>query len=60
MGIMKGTFPDEHWVSYVRDESLRSTPEAKTTLHVNKLENKKQTNKQTVNSPRIEHSFYSL
>ena len=36
-GVM-GTCEDEHWVSYVRDESLGSTPEAKTALHVNYLE----------------------
>ena len=35
MGIKEGTFRDEHWVPYVRDESLVSTPEAKTTSHVN-------------------------
>ena len=35
MGIKEGTFQGEHWVSYVRDESLGSTPEAKTTLYVN-------------------------
>ena len=33
MGIKKGTLRDEHWVSYVRDESLGSTPEVKITLH---------------------------
>ena len=32
---IKGTFRDEPWVSYVRNESLDSTPEAKTTLYVN-------------------------
>ena len=31
----EGTFRDDHWVSHVRDESLGSTPEAKTTLYVN-------------------------
>ena len=35
MGIKEGTFWDEHWVSYVRGESLDSTPEAKTTLCIN-------------------------
>ena len=35
MGVKEGTFQDEHWVSYVRNESLGSTPEAKTTLYVN-------------------------
>ena len=34
MGIKEG-IKDEHWVSYVSDESLSSTPEAKTTLCVN-------------------------
>ena len=29
---------DEYWVSYVSDESLGSTPEAKTTMYVNYLE----------------------
>ena len=27
MGIQEGTCWDEHWVSYVSDESLNSTPE---------------------------------
>ena len=31
MGIEEGTGGNGHWVSYVRDESLGSTPEAKTT-----------------------------
>ena len=35
IGIKEGTLQSEHWVSYVRDESLASTPEAKTTLYVN-------------------------
>ena len=35
MGIKEGTLQDEHWVSYVRNESLGSTAEAKTTLYVN-------------------------
>ena len=30
--IKEGTC-DEHWVPYVRDESLSSTPEARTTLY---------------------------
>ena len=34
MDIKEGTW-DEHWVSYVRDESLGSTPKAKTALCVN-------------------------
>ena len=32
MGIKEGTCWDEHWVFYVRDESLGSTPETNTTL----------------------------
>ena len=36
MGI-EGTCWDEHWVLYVSDELLGSTPEANTTLHVNKV-----------------------
>ena len=39
-GIAKDTLQDEHWVPYVRDESLGSTSEAKTTLYVNLLEDK--------------------
>ena len=35
MGIKEGTCWDEPWVSYVRDKSLGSTPEAKTILYVN-------------------------
>ena len=35
IGIKEGTFRDEHWVSHVRDKSLGSTPEGKTTLYVN-------------------------
>ena len=35
MGIKESTCWDEHWVLYVSDESLDSTPEAKTTLYVN-------------------------
>ena len=35
MGIKEGTFRDEHRVSYLRDESLGCTPEAKTILCVN-------------------------
>ena len=35
MSIKEGTFQDEHWVSYVRDESLGSIPETKTILYVN-------------------------
>ena len=35
MDIKKGTCWDEHWVSYVSDELLNSTPETNTTLYVN-------------------------
>ena len=35
MGIKEGAFGDENWVSYMRDESLGSTPETQTTLYVN-------------------------
>ena len=35
MGIKEGTCWDEHWLLYVRDGSLGSIPEAKTTLYVN-------------------------
>ena len=38
MDIKEGTCWEEHWVLYVSDESLGSTPEAKTTLHVDSLE----------------------
>ena len=34
MGIKRGTC-DEHWVLYVSDESLNSTPETKFTIYVN-------------------------
>ena len=34
MGIKEGT-RDEHWMSYVSDESLNSTPETNITLYVN-------------------------
>ena len=34
-GIEEDTCWDEHWVLYVSDESLDSTPEAKTILYVN-------------------------
>ena len=37
MGIKEGTC-DEHWVLYVSDESLNSTPETNTTLYVHRLE----------------------
>ena len=36
MGTKEGTC-DEYWVSDVSDESLGSTPEAKTILYVNQL-----------------------
>ena len=38
MGIEEDTRWDEHWVSYISDESLGSTPETNTTLYVNYLE----------------------
>ena len=42
MGIKEGTC-DEHWVLYVRDESLNSTPETNTALcakqNLNKFKN---------------------
>ena len=34
MGIKEGTC-DAHWVLYVSDESLNSTPETKTILYLN-------------------------
>ena len=35
-GIKEGTCWDKHWMLYVRNKSLGSTPEAKTTLYVKK------------------------
>ena len=35
MDIKEGTCWDEHWVLYVSDKSLNSTPETITTLYVN-------------------------
>ena len=35
MGIKEGTCYDEHWVLYVSDESLSSTPETNIALYVN-------------------------
>ena len=35
MGVEEGTCWNEHWVFYVSDESLNSTPETNVTLHVN-------------------------
>ena len=32
MGIKEGTGYDEHWVLYISDESLSSTPETNITL----------------------------
>ena len=37
MGIKEGTSWDEHWVLYVSDESLNSTPEIIITLYANYL-----------------------
>ena len=34
MGIKEGTWWDEHWVLCVNDQSLASTLETNTTLHV--------------------------
>ena len=39
MGIKEGTC-DEHWVLYVSDESLNSTPETNIILYVNYLDSK--------------------
>ena len=46
MGIKKGTCWDEHWVLYVSDESLNSTPESLlhyilTNLDLNKIKKNK-------------------
>ena len=38
MSIKQGTCVHDHWVLYVSDESLNSTPETNITLNVNKLE----------------------
>ena len=35
MDIKEGTGCDEHWVLYVSDESLNSTPEMNIVLYVN-------------------------
>ena len=35
MGIKEGIYWDEHWVLYVSDGSLNSTPESNITLYVN-------------------------
>ena len=35
MGIKDGTCYDEHWVFYVSDESLNSTPDTNIVLYVN-------------------------
>ena len=40
-----GIFWNEQWVSYGKNESLGSTPEAKTTQYVNQLEFKLKKNK---------------
>ena len=37
MGIKEGTC-DEHWVLYMSDESLASTPQTNLALYVNSLE----------------------
>ena len=38
MDIKEDTCCDEHWVLYVNDESLNSTPETNITLYVSQLE----------------------
>ena len=38
MGIKKGISGAEHWMSHVRDESLGSSPDTKTTLNINYLD----------------------
>ena len=35
MGIKEDTYSDEHWVLYVSDESLNSTPETNIALYIN-------------------------
>ena len=35
MGIKEGTYCEGHWVLWVSDESLNSTPETNITLYVN-------------------------
>ena len=51
MGINEGSCYDGHWVLYVSDESLNSTPEIKIVLYATqqkfKLKINEQTNKQT-------------
>lgn len=37
MGIKEGICYDEHWVLYVNDESMNSTPETNIALYVNYL-----------------------
>ena len=38
MSIKEGTCCDEHWVLYISDKSLNSTPETDIALYVNYLE----------------------
>ena len=45
MGIKEGASYDEHWVWYVNDESLTSTPETSIALYVNYLKFKLKQNK---------------
>ena len=43
MGIEKGTYWDEHWVSYTSDDSREYTPKTKSilyTLYVRQIDNK--------------------
>ena len=35
MGVKRGTGCDEHWILYVSDELLNSTPETNVILYVN-------------------------
>ena len=46
MGIKEGTCRDEHWMLYVSDESLNSTPETNIALYVNYLEFKQKFKKE--------------
>ena len=35
LGVKEGTLCDDHWVLYVGDESLASTPETNITVNIN-------------------------
>ena len=41
MDLKEGACYDKHWVLYISDESLNSTPETNISLYVNQLEFKK-------------------